>query len=413
MPARSTVVSSISKRADQGHRSLSASEFLQMSGRAGRRGMDEVGHVVVLHHPFESVEEAAKLAVQGADPLSSRFTPSYGMVLNLLERHSTDEAKDLIERSFGQFMVNQMLAPLYSEQAAAALELQRLEKPLCPGELGDLPLYAKRLEAIRTRHKQLKQMEKAKPQLDQIILGQTRDEIKSMLAEAYAMPCHGCPVQKPCSKQADRIRHLTKRIKEINRRIEREANKHWRMFQALADILRVQGYLDGGKPTHLGKLAIGIRGNNELFLTEVAVSGILERLKPSELAAVLSCLVTEEGRAQENGRLTTSAAVDDALGEIRSIARKIFLIQRQMEVDMSIDLSPTFAALTQAWAEGASWDQMRLMSLSDEGDIVRTLRRTLDLCRQFVRAPGMPPKVVAVCSATETLIARDEVNEDF
>ncbi len=45
--------------------------------------MDEVGHVVVLHHPFESVDDAAKLAVAAPDPLTSRFTPSYGMVLNL------------------------------------------------------------------------------------------------------------------------------------------------------------------------------------------------------------------------------------------------------------------------------------------------------------------------------------------
>ena len=64
--------------------------------------MDDVGHVVVLHNPFESVEDAAKLATAKADPLSSRFTPSYGMVLNLLERHTIDDARDLIERSFGQ-----------------------------------------------------------------------------------------------------------------------------------------------------------------------------------------------------------------------------------------------------------------------------------------------------------------------
>ncbi len=51
--------------------------------------MDEVGHVVILHHPFQSAEEAARLAVAPADPLASRFTPSYGMVLKLIRNPFT------------------------------------------------------------------------------------------------------------------------------------------------------------------------------------------------------------------------------------------------------------------------------------------------------------------------------------
>jgi superfamily II RNA helicase len=414
MPARSTVISSISKRADEGHRSLRASEFLQMSGRAGRRGMDEVGHVVILHHPFESVEDAAKLATSPADPLSSRFTPSYGMVLNLLERHSPEEAKDLIERSFGQFLVNQQIQPLYLQRMEWQGELQHLSHPLCPGEIGDLPLYANRLEIIRSKHKELKQIEKGlHSKVDRSILPDLRDQISSMLATAYGMPCHGCPVQKPCSKQSDRIKQLERRLKEVDRRIDRETTKNWRMFEALANILRIEGYLDGDKPTKLGRLAIGIRGNNELFLTEVAVAGILDRLAPSELASVLSCLVTEEGRSLENLRLRTSVSVEAALAQIQTLARKLYRLQREMDVDIPIECGRGFAALTQMWAEGASWENIRMVSPFDEGDVVRTLRRALDLCRQMIRAEGMPQAVVATCQAAEILIARDEVKEDF
>ncbi|MBF2036549.1 MAG: DEAD/DEAH box helicase [Leptolyngbyaceae cyanobacterium T60_A2020_046] len=115
MPARTTVISSLSKRTDTGHRLLMASEFLQMSGRAGRRGMDDIGHVVTVESPFEGAKEAAYLATVGPDPLVSQFTPSYGMVLNLLQRHSLEEARSLIERSFGQYLANLHLAP---QQAA-------------------------------------------------------------------------------------------------------------------------------------------------------------------------------------------------------------------------------------------------------------------------------------------------------
>ncbi len=420
MPARTTVISSLSKRGDEGHRELTASEFLQMSGRAGRRGMDEVGHVVVLHHPFESVEDAARLATAPADPLSSRFTPSYGMVLNLLQRHTIDEARDLIEHSFGQFLVNHQLEPLYMQKLAWEQELERLSKPLCPGELGDLPLYTRRLDGVRAKHKQLQQtargLRAGKEQGQQVAeaaLGPIRQQIKDMLAEAYGMPCHGCPVQRPCSKQTDRIRHLDARVKDLNKRITKESRRYWRTFEALTDILRMEGYLDGNTPTHLGKMAAGIRGTNELFLCEIAVSGILEKLEPPELAAVLTAIVSEEGRMQDAVRARVSPQVDMALEQVHHIGRKIWRLQRDLDVEIAVEYSPVLAGLTEMWVRGASWEDLRFATTYDEGDIVRSLRRTLDLCRQFVRAPGAPEGLVNLCMTTETLLARDEVREEF
>lgn len=410
MPARTTVISSISKRADEGHRTLRASEFLQMSGRAGRRGMDEVGHVLVLHHPFESVEDAAKLAVAPSDPLSSRFTPSYGMVLNLLEKHDLEQAKDLIERSFGQFLAARQLKPLYEEKMLWEKEHESLLAPLCPGELGDLPLYVKRLEAIKIRHKELKLMEKG--HADHGALAAVQQETRLMLSEAYAMPCHGCPVQKPCSKQSERIKQLERRINETDRRIERDTNKHWRTFEALANILRVEGYLDGNKPTELGKLAIGIRGSNELFLSEVAVGGFFDHLTPPEVAAVITCLVTEDGRREENFRTRTSPSVENVLGGILALGKKLHRLQRDFEVDVAIECGQSFAGLTEMWAKGATWDDIRQINIYDEGDVVRSFRRTVDLCRQLVRAHGMPKNVIELCTKAEELVARDEVQED-
>ena len=87
MPARSTVITALSKRSDDGHRLLTANEFLQMSGRAGRRGMDPVGYVVTIASPYEGAREAATLASSPPDPLNSQFSPTYGMVLNLLQKN--------------------------------------------------------------------------------------------------------------------------------------------------------------------------------------------------------------------------------------------------------------------------------------------------------------------------------------
>ncbi len=122
MPARTTVISSLSKRTDRGHRLLTASEFLQMAGRAGRRGMDEIGYVVTVQTPFEGASEAAYLATSKADPLVSQFTPSYGMVLNLLQTHTIDETRNLIERSFGHYLSTLYLRP--QQQAITDLSAQ-------------------------------------------------------------------------------------------------------------------------------------------------------------------------------------------------------------------------------------------------------------------------------------------------
>ncbi|MBC8123468.1 MAG: DEAD/DEAH box helicase [Gemmatimonadaceae bacterium] len=149
MPARTTVISMLSKRTDNGHRLLTASEFLQMAGRAGRRGMDEVGHVVTLQGPFESAQEAAHLATSQPDPLVSQFTPSYGMVLNLLERHSLDEARRLVESSFGQYLATLHLEPVRHEYEEVSAQLAVLNAGDVPVDEAELAYYEKLRDRLR------------------------------------------------------------------------------------------------------------------------------------------------------------------------------------------------------------------------------------------------------------------------
>jgi superfamily II RNA helicase len=420
MPARTTIISAISKRSDDGHRPLTASEFLQMSGRAGRRGMDEVGHVVVLHHPFERVEDAAKLVTSPADPLSSRFTPSYGMVLNLLQRHTLEEAKDLIERSFGQFTINRQLEPWYEKRMVMEQELSRLSKPLCPGELGDLKLYQKRMDTHNAAVRQLRQLERGlnaarlagDENFGSDAAAELRKQADKAISEAKAMPCEGCPEQKPCSKQDDRVKVLQSHLKEMNRRISRESTRNWRTFEALCNVLRVQGYLDGGTTTRLGQLCAAIRATNELFMCETLLDEkVYKGLLPSEFAALMTALVSDEQRLETAFRVRVNPQVDLALDKVAKIGRRVYRLQRDFDIDIPVAFSPVLSGLTQMWADGADWDDIRQTTDYDEGDVVRSLRRTVDICRQFGRAPHVPPPLADLAMQAESLLARDEVQE--
>ena len=93
-----------------------------------QRGMDEVGYVTIIGTQFQSPEEVAELVLSGANPLESRFSPSYSMVLNLLQRFSLDEAKELILKSFGYFSSGSRLQPLLKaqEQIKEEIPLNRI-----------------------------------------------------------------------------------------------------------------------------------------------------------------------------------------------------------------------------------------------------------------------------------------------
>ncbi len=170
MPARTTVISSLSKRTDEGHRMLNKLEFLQMAGRAGRRGMDRQGHVVTVQTRFEGTKEAIKLTTKEVEPLRSQFKPSYGMVLNLLQTRSLAEAKELVESSFNQHLATsnqlQAIASLEGEINFQTRELAECEKNWSEYGYGDiesigeqLRSYEKLKESIKVEQKTLKNLQ--------------------------------------------------------------------------------------------------------------------------------------------------------------------------------------------------------------------------------------------------------------
>jgi len=103
MPARSVVIEKLSKFTGEHHEPLTPGEYTQLAGRAGRRGIDDVGYVVVLWDPFVPFEQVAGLASRRTYALTSSFHPTYNMAVNLVQRYPPQQARHLLNLSFAQF----------------------------------------------------------------------------------------------------------------------------------------------------------------------------------------------------------------------------------------------------------------------------------------------------------------------
>src|SRR5205823_330046 len=96
MPARSVVIEKLSKFTGEQHEFLTPGEYTQLTGRAGRRGIDDVGYAVVCWSPFVPFDQVASLASRRTYALRSSFRPTYNMAANLVQRYLADVAHHLL-----------------------------------------------------------------------------------------------------------------------------------------------------------------------------------------------------------------------------------------------------------------------------------------------------------------------------
>ena len=415
MPARSTVISATSKRTDAGHRMLTANEFLQMSGRAGRRGMDEVGYVTIVGTSFQTPDEVAELVLSGSNPLESRFSPSYSMVLNLLQRFNLEESKELILKSFGYYSSDFRLKPILDQMAEYDFEMQE-RAFACPSKLSD----EKMLEYDRMRflyvqnrqtYKKILKQEKSKhrPLSPEVIEFGERN--KAELHQLQKYPCDCCKHYKRHAKNLEVLKRIISKKQKLQKEIERQKDIYWNKFLAHRAVLEEYGYLTNDYPTDKGKTTSQIRSENELFLAEIIFSGVLESLTPAQLAGVICAITTEELRL-EIPYIPFSEQVRKTLNKIRDIKKKLYKAQTRYDIESPLNINPYFSSLIELWVEGAEWSTVSEQVDMGEGDIVRAFKRTVDVLRQLTTIDNVPEAVVFTAREAIDNIMRAPVDVD-
>ena len=160
MPARSVVLERLVKYNGEEHVDLTPGEYTQLTGRAGRRGIDIEGHAVTIWTPEVDPRHVAGLASTRTYPLNSSFTPSYNMAVNLVTTVGASKARELLASSFAQFQTDRKVVGL-AEQAKAAKRAAAEFEVDVECDRGDFDEYFELRMALTEREKKMSRQRKA------------------------------------------------------------------------------------------------------------------------------------------------------------------------------------------------------------------------------------------------------------
>ena len=165
MPARSVVLERLVKWNGEGHVDVTPGEYTQLTGRAGRRGIDVEGHAVVVWAPGVDPAVVAGLASTRTYPLQSSFRPSYNMAVNLVSSFGRARARELLGSSFAQFQADRSVVGLARAAARHEQEAERAAAEM-HSDRGDVGAYAQLRREIADREKELSRDSQAKRRIE-------------------------------------------------------------------------------------------------------------------------------------------------------------------------------------------------------------------------------------------------------
>jgi superfamily II RNA helicase len=214
-------------------------------------------------------------------------------------------------------------------------------------------------------------------------------------------------------KRQKQIAKLTDELQDRQQKLAHYTGRYWQEFLDVMEILEHFNALDQTQPTELGEMAAAIRGDNELWLALALASGEFDQLDAAQLAAAFAALVTENSRPDSWCNYQLSAVVEEALGGLRGIRRQLFQQQHRRKVLAPVWMEYDLVGLVEQWANQVEWSELCNNTSLDEGDIVRVVRRTLDVLSQIPHVPYIADTLRSTARQARDLLNRFPINEEM
>jgi ATP-dependent RNA helicase HelY len=353
-PARTVVITAHSRRGSEGYHELTAAEFQQMSGRAGRRGKDIVGFCLVAPSAFCDARIIAPLSKKSAEPLRSAYFPSASTVLNLLRYRNVDDLRYTVSRSLASY-----------DDAESASELSRQAEIM------------------------LKQLD---PKRVQLIEQSLDDETQ--------------------------IQHLTKderRARKTARRLRRQGDelkgRQVMLLETALKGLRLLGYVENESLSPKGFWAANLCTNLVLELAETIESGLLDAPRSERLIAIVAALSADSYRPYLPSRETLLD--EDEILKLTAIVDSVRALGMPGNSDeRSVVVDAAYTAVT--WYRTDDWQSFRSLLLlqgAAEGDAARLITQTAEHLNQLARLRDTHPDLAIKAEAVRNRLLRPPLTE--
>jgi superfamily II RNA helicase len=383
-PVKSVCFDSLRKFDGRSFRTLANHEFFQISGRAGRRGLDAKGYSFILVDLKNIVREPLpRFNLNQLEPLASQLKLSYNTVLNLTANLTQEQIAVYFQKSFAAYNYQQDSASLQAtlaqtEQRLAAIKdqhCQHFDTHACP--LKYQPKQ-KALERLRKSYGSLGSQRK-----NRVYAKDMARRIKR-LEKLLQQPPQECPTaQRTICRASHKSYHkLAQTQRELVAELSRlpAPRAFLDEYAGKLNHLRHMGYLRDNELLPRGECAAKIYVQ-ELFVTELIFSDIFSRLNDDQLNALISAIDYE---ARKNDYFQKNHIMD--WEPVNNIAVYI----QEICGPHTVRYDHRAAVIAYAWSQGESLPQIQQLCNLDEGDIISVFRRTIDLLRQIRDAVSEP-----------------------
>jgi ATP-dependent RNA helicase HelY len=385
MPARTVVLEKLEKFNGEARVPITPGEYTQLTGRAGRRGIDVEGHAVIAWQEGLHPQSVASLASRRSYPLNSSFKPTYNMAANLIDQFGRERTREILESSFAQFQADRAVVGMARKVREQEDSLAKYREAMTC-HLGDFAEYAGiRRELTDLERKSASPERSSRSQNDR-----RQRQLVALRKRMRAHPCHGCAEREQHARWAERWFTLKRQTDQLSRQISTRTGAVAKIFDRVTDVLLEYEYLIPGEGGEVELSAAGrtlkrIYGERDLLVAEALRRGVWNDLDPASLAAMASCIVFEPRRDEGTvaDRYLPRGAFRVALDKTQDLWARLDDTEQENRLPGSEPLATGLCVAMHKWARGSSLNVVLTEADMAAGDFVRWTKQTIDLLDQL------------------------------